>query len=178
MDSIDLTYKSIGEFVVTFQWIESIYREIGWLILDPVRKSWPPMELRKETTAKLIDRVTELYCDLVDKYDIPIALDRKRDFLALQKEFQALRKYRNRILHSAVIELKAGREVVGLVRSNARIDVDIETGELILDQEEFTEDMIHAKLCETSGAVFRLGNHLVQLTHWAPFTQFKLRHAE
>ena len=43
MTGVDLAYKSLGEFVVVFQWRESKYREIGWFILDPERKDWPPM---------------------------------------------------------------------------------------------------------------------------------------
>jgi len=42
MDDIDRAYRSIGEFVVAFQWIEDLYRQIGWFILDPERKNWPP----------------------------------------------------------------------------------------------------------------------------------------
>jgi hypothetical protein len=175
MDAIDKAYKSIGEFVVTFQWIENKYREIGWFILDPERKEWPPLALRKESTGKLIDRVTELFCSLVEKYDMPTSLDRKADFLALQQEFHALRKYRNTLLHSVFIELKAGGEVVGLLRSNPQIAIDEETGELIFVQENFTDEVVHTKLREISEAAFRLGNHYVQLIHWAPFKRFKLR---
>jgi hypothetical protein len=56
MTGVDLAYKSLGEFVVVFQWMESKYREIGWFILDPERKDWPPMALRKETNSQLIDK--------------------------------------------------------------------------------------------------------------------------
>jgi hypothetical protein len=39
---IDTIYRKLGEFVVSFQWLENRFREIGWLILDPHRKHWPP----------------------------------------------------------------------------------------------------------------------------------------
>lgn len=42
MNEIDKAYRSISQFVVTFQWIENKYREIGWFIIDPERKNWPP----------------------------------------------------------------------------------------------------------------------------------------
>ncbi len=30
-------YRSIGEFIVSFQWIENKPREIDWFILDPAQ---------------------------------------------------------------------------------------------------------------------------------------------
>ena len=67
MDKIDRAYKSIGEFVVVFQWIENTYREIGWLILDPHRKTWPPEAFRTESNRDLLNKVTDLFCELVDR---------------------------------------------------------------------------------------------------------------
>jgi hypothetical protein len=51
MNKIDMAYKSIGEFVVAFQWVENTYREIGWFILDPDRKIWPPKAFGRKETA-------------------------------------------------------------------------------------------------------------------------------
>ena len=94
------------------------------------------------------------------------------DFERLQGEFHALRKFRNRLLHSVFIEMKAGGDVVGLLRSNPKVVVDIETGEVVFDQEAFTEEMVHQKLREVADAAFRLGIHYIQLIHWSPFEQF------
>jgi hypothetical protein len=176
MDEIDRAYKSIGEFVVTFQWIENTYREIGWFILDPGRKQWPPpMALRKETNRDLIDAVTRLFCELVDKYDLPTSLDRKADMLVLQKQFHELRRYRNSLMHSAFAEVKAGGEVIGLLRSKPKPIVDSDTGEIFFDNEPFTEERVHVKLREIAEAAFRLGQHYTQLIHWAPFERFRER---
>ena len=41
---VALAYQGIGEFVVAFQWVEDLYRQIGWLILDPERRAWPPRQ--------------------------------------------------------------------------------------------------------------------------------------
>ena len=52
-----------------------------------------------------------------------------QELRALTAEFHKLRKYRNSLLHSVLVELKAGGEVVGILRSNPKPIVDTETGE-------------------------------------------------
>nr|WP_057929649.1 hypothetical protein [Burkholderia ambifaria] len=37
MSNEQAVYQRIGEFTVSFQWIENKLREIGWFILDPER---------------------------------------------------------------------------------------------------------------------------------------------
>lgn len=172
MNKIDKAYRSIGQFVVTFQWIENKYREIGWIIIDPERKNWPPMALRTETNAKLIDKVTSLYLDLTNQYQFPNGREKVSEFEALRHEFHALRKFRNRLLHSTYIELKTGGEVLGLLRSNPKIEIDTESGEIIFDQEDFTEAVVNEKLKEVAEAAFRLGQHYLQIIHWFPFNRF------
>jgi hypothetical protein len=61
----DRVYQRIGEFVVCFQWIEDKFRQIGWLILDPMRKEWPPMSLRNLSNKELIEKVESLFVNLV-----------------------------------------------------------------------------------------------------------------
>jgi hypothetical protein len=173
IDHIDRAYKAIGEFVVTFQWIENKYREIGWLILDPDRSHWPPMALRTESNRVLVDKVTALFCDLVEKYDLPTGPERRDDMLGLQKLFHELRRYRNGLLHSTFTEVKAGREVIGILRSNPNPLVDTETGEIYFENETFTEEVILKKIASIAEASFRLGQHYVQLIHWTPFERFK-----
>ena len=70
-DRIAPIHQALGEFVIVFQWVENLYRQIGWFILDPERTQWPPMQLRKETNQSLINKVTDLYVDLTNRYAFP-----------------------------------------------------------------------------------------------------------
>ena len=160
---------------MTFQWIENKYREIGWFILDPERTNWPPLMLRRETNEQLINKVTILYCELVDKFNLPGGKEKKEDFLKLKDVFHDLRRFRNGLLHSTFVELKAGGDIVGLLRSVPKVSVDPDTGDLIYDQELFNQEKIHHKLGQVVEAAFRLGQHYIQLIHWQPFDQFGLK---
>lgn len=166
MDDLEKAYKSIGELVVTFQWVENKYRDIGWFILDPERKDWPPMELRKETTYDLMNKVLALFSDLVKDSSFPNGDEKLEQFQKVTDDLQEFRKFRNRMLHSAYIEMKAGGEVVGLVRSDPKLAVDKDTGELIFDQEAFSEKVVHERLAEIGEPVIALGQIYIQLLHW------------
>ncbi len=131
------THQSLGEFVIVFQWVENLYRQIGWFILDPDRKQWPPMQLRRETNCQLIDKVTNMFVDLTKTYAFANGDEKANDIIELKGHFHELRRYRNRILHSTYVELKGGDEVHGYIRSNPEVGVDPDTGELILNQEVF-----------------------------------------
>ena len=168
---VQKTHEALGEFVIVFQWVENLYRQIGWFILDPDRSHWPPMQLRRETTNDLIDKVTASYVELTRRYALPNGAEKARDMLDLKERFHALRKYRNRLLHSTYIELKAGGEVHGYIRSNPEIGVDPDTGELIYDMEDFSAEVIHNKIREYGEFMFRLGINYKQLIHWHPFEQ-------
>jgi hypothetical protein len=135
------TYQLIGEFIVCFQSIESRIREIGWFILDPDRKDWPPKLLRSDTNAALFSKVEELFLQALPKCNLGPELeeDFRASFVESGARFHNLRRARNRILHSAFIELKAGGEVQGLLRSNPQIGVDPETGETLFDQDFLSE---------------------------------------
>jgi hypothetical protein len=136
----DLVYQRIGEFAVTFQWLENKLREIGWFILDPERSQWPPPGLRNLTNEKLVDKIHQLFVEALPKCKLPQDLEAefKDSFASAAKVLHQLRRDRNRILHSAFIELQAGGEVQGLLRSNPKIQVDEETGEPLFDQELLT----------------------------------------
>ncbi len=168
---IDETHKAIGEFVIVFQHVENFYRQIGWFILDPERTQWPPTQLRTETNYALIKTVTELFVTLTKTYAFENGPEKAQDMQELQTHFHALRKYRNRLLHSTYIELKAGGQLHGYIRSNPEVGVDPETGELIFDQEDFSAETIHAKIEEYGGFIWRLSNIYLQLTNWHPFTR-------
>jgi hypothetical protein len=169
--AIDETHKALGEFVIVFQWVENLYRQIGWFILDPERKAWPPKQLRTEKNHELIDKVTNLLVELTKTYAFTNGAEKAKDMEELRAHFHALRKYRNRLLHSTYIELKAGGEVHGYIRSNPEIGVDAETGELIVDQEDFSAEVIYAKMREYGDFMLRLNFIRVQLIAWYPFAR-------
>lgn len=169
----DAVYRKIGEFVVCFQWVENKLREIGWLIVDPHRQEWPPRSLRDETNHQLVDRVKALYLDLLETLDIKDGRERRADFLSLADACHAARRQRNRLLHSAYVELKAGGEVRDIILSDPKLQADPDTGEPIFDQDILSEDGLTRLLQEVAQIGFRLGMHYLQLTHWAPFEHLR-----
>lgn len=171
-EKLSETYQSIGEFVIVFQWVEDLYRQIGWFILDPNREDWPPTALRTETNHDLINKVTDLFVELTKKYAFPNGDDQASSIVELRDRFHELRRQRNRILHSTFLEIKGGGEVHGYIRSNPKVGVDSDTGELIFDQEHFSPVSIHNIIQEYGDDMFRLGQHHIQLIHWAPFERF------
>ena len=68
-------YRRIGELVVCFQWLENRIREIGWYILDPDRKEWPPRMLRDESTSLLFKKVQKLFLDALPRCDLGSELE-------------------------------------------------------------------------------------------------------
>lgn len=171
----DDTHKALGEFVIVFQAIENLYRQIGWFILDPERKEWPPTALRKETNHDLINKVTDLFVGLTDTYAFANGAEKAQDMEELRAHFHALRKYRNQLLHSTYIGLEGGDELLGYIRSDREIGVDSETGELIFDTEVFSADVIHTKMRQYGDFVLRLNLLHVQLLHWTPFAHHGYR---
>ena len=169
----DKLMKRIGEFVVTFQWIENKFRDIGWLIEDPERLNWPPATLRNLTNHDLLNTVATKYCDLMDTLNIDDAEDRKTAFNELVANCHDIRKYRNNLLHSAFTELKAGGDVMGIMRSNPKIKRDPSTGDPIFDHEHLTDDSVAAKIKEMGEPAVTLNMTHMQLIHWAPFTQLQ-----
>lgn len=163
------THQALGEFVVVFQWVENLYRQIGWSILDPERQHWPPMQLRQETNYQLVNKVTDSFVNLTKAYAFANGAEKANNMIELRDCFHELRRYRNRLLHSTYVELKGGGEVHGYIRSNPEVGVDPETGELIFDQEDFSAEVIHAKIREYGEYMLRLNFAYVQLIHWSPF---------
>lgn len=166
----ELTYQRIGEFTVSFQWIENKLREIGWFILDPDRSNWPPADLRSLTNEKLIDRVHELYVQALPKCELPQELesDFKKHFENSAKLLHQLRRDRNRILHSAFIELRAGSEVQGILRSNPKIQVDEESGEVLFEQEILTSESFVKEMTMMADLALFLNRVYLQLIHRHP----------
>ncbi|MGB3870865.1 MAG: hypothetical protein WA937_15525 [Flavobacteriales bacterium] len=169
--SIDAAHKSLGEFIILFQWVEGKYREIGWFIIDPERHNWPPKELRTETNQKLIDQVTDLFIEVTNTYVFENGAEKALEMQELRVLFHELRKYRNRLVHSAYVELKPGGELQGYVQSNPRVGVDPETGELLFNVEEFTAELVKGKMQEYAPYIWRLSQIHMQLIHWFPFAR-------
>lgn len=165
-----LVYQRIGEFTVSFQWIENKLREIGWFVLDPDRKNWPPKDLRTLTNQRLIDRVHELFLQALPqcRLDAELETNFRESFASCVRDLHQLRRDRNRILHSAFIELKSGSEVMGLMRSNPRLNVDEETGEVLYDQELLTPESLVEEMRKMAEAAMFLGRAYLQLIHRYP----------
>lgn len=119
----------------------------------------------------LINQVTDMYVDLTQTYAFANGEEKAKDIVELREHFHELRRYRNRLLHSTYVELKGGGEVYGYIRSDPEVGVDPETGELIFDQEDFSAEVIHAKIQEFSPYMLRLNFLHVQLIHWSPFAR-------
>lgn len=160
-------YQRIGEFAVSFQWLENRLREIGWFIMDPGRTNWPPTGLRNLTNEKLIDRVHDLFVEALPKCRLSHEeeVELEEDFAAAVKALHQLRRNRNRILHSAFVEMKAGGEVRFLLRSSPKIQADEETGEHLFDQEVLTPRSFAKEMEMIAFAGVILNRAYVQLIH-------------
>ena len=169
-DTQDRTYKRIGEFVVSFQWLENKLREIGWFILDPKRLNWPPKGLRKLTNEDLINKVHDFFLSALPKCALSNDLesDYNSSFGSCVETLHHLRRERNRILHSAYIEIKVGEEVQDLNRSNPRLTIDEETGEYLYDQEFLTPESFEIEIKKMGEAAMFLNRAYVQLVHRYP----------
>ena len=169
-DEEGLVYQRIGEFAVSFQWLEHKLREIGWFIMDPDRKNWPPKGLRALTNEKLIDKMHELFLHALPQCELEQELeeDFKTSFAACAEALHQLRLNRNRIMHSAFVELKAGSEVVGIMRSNPRVTIDEETGSILYDQEMLKPESFANEMQKMGEAAMFLGRAYMQLIHCFP----------
>lgn len=169
----DKIYQRIGEFVVSFQWLEHRFREIGWLIQDPNRRNWPPQFLRKETNYQLLETVKGLYFNLIDSLDIEQGNVQKQEFASIVAESHVMRRYRNNLLHSAILEMKGGGEMLEIIRSNPRISMDNATGEVLFDQETLTEEAILGQMKWFAELALKVNKHYIQQIHWAGFDYLK-----
>jgi hypothetical protein len=163
----DKLYQRIGEFVVGFQWIEDKFRQIGWLIQDPMRKKWPPMTLRNLSNKELIDKVEAMFVNLVGGLNVGDRDKRIQDFKTIVAGCHKLREYRNTLLHSAYIELKGGGEVLGILRSNPKVKTDPATGDRLFDEEDLTGEAIEKHQRQIAELGVPLGQHYLQLIHWS-----------
>lgn len=87
--------------------------------------------------------------------------------------FHALRKFRNRVVHSVYQEVVAGDQVAAILRSSPKITVDPDTGDIEFDQEAFDTDTIRSEISRTVHDFFILTTIRTQLIHWFPFTRYE-----
>jgi hypothetical protein len=170
MSNEEIIYQRIGEFAVSFQWLENKLREIGWFILDPDRSQWPPLGLRNLTNENLVDRVHQLFVEALSQCKLPhnLEADFKNSFASVANVLHQVRRDRNRILHSAFIELKAGGEIQGLLRLNPKIQVDEETGETLFDQELLSAESFSKEMKIMADSAMFLNCAYLQLIHRYP----------
>ena len=170
---LDEVHQAIGEFVVFFQSIEDMYRHLGWQLVDPEKNSWPPRQFRREPNHELIDKVTDLFIGLTRRYRFSNGEEKAAEAERLRSTFHALRKFRNRIVHSAYNEVKGGGQIVAILRSSPRITVDPDTGEVDYDQETFDPNTIRAEIARHAQPFFLLHALRLQLIHWHPYSQYE-----
>jgi hypothetical protein len=165
--SQDRIYQRIGEFVVSFQWLENKLREIGWLILDPNHSNWPPTGLRNLKNERLINKVRDLFFEALPKCKLDSDLEKEflESFALCVETLHQLRRDRNRILHSAFLELKAGGETQEFIRSNPRLSIDEETGEYLFDQECLKPDSFDEEMRKMASVAIILNRSYMQLIH-------------
>lgn len=172
MPDISEVHEAIGEFVVFFQTVEDMYRRLGWAVLDPEKLNWPPRQLRKESNRDLVNKVTDLFIDLARQFDFPNGPEKAAEAEELRSTFHKLRKYRNRVVHSSYFEVTAGGMTAAVMRTHPEIQVDSETGEIIIDEELFTPDIIRREVSGHALAIFKLHALYLQVVHWYPFEQY------
>jgi hypothetical protein len=168
---IEEVHQAIGEFVVFFQSIEDMYRQIGWFLVDPERVAWPPRQFLKESNRDLIDKVTDLFIELTHRHAFPNGAEKVAQAEELRGLFHALRKFRNRMVHSAYHEVVAEGQIVEIQRSNPQFIVDSDTGEIEYDQEPFDPATIRKEMSHYAQAFFILHSLHKQLIHWHSFSR-------
>ena len=166
-DDIDDFHMALGEFLVSFQFIEQFYRQIGWLLSDPARLTWPPVTFRKGTNQQLIDGVTDLYLSVVESQGLPNGAPMVARIASMRDRSHALRKTRNILVHAAYIEMKAGREVVGYL--GPRLVVDPDTGDLTEVLEPMLAADIRRELVPAAEIAYALNLIHIQLINWLPY---------
>ena len=135
-----LLYQKIGEFVVSFQWLEHRLREIGWLITDPNRKIWPPKDFRDDSNVQLLNKIEIVYIDFIKA---SIIIDKENKILSFKKIIASLhehRKYRNLLLHSAYLEINKDEYNEEIWRTNPKLK--LVDGEPQFDTETLTVEKI------------------------------------
>lgn len=161
-------YQRVGEFTISYQFIEHQLRQIGWFILDPNRKIWPPRALRDLSSSRLAGKVHSLFKKAIPFCRLENENQLQADFANSIKDFHTIRKIRNNILHSVYIEIKAGDEIVGLMRSNPVLKVDSNSGVTSQDQEMLSDHSFDNVMRQMALVSFQLGRSYMQLVQRLP----------
>lgn len=162
----DLFYRRVGEFVITFQWIEDKFRQIGWFMIDPEMVDDPNKELREENNNDLLNRVKILHDDFILRHQINVKDGYQLNFAEVVVKFHELRKFRNNLLHSAYHELKAGGEIKGMLRANPKIKRDPLTKNPIHDFDLIDANDIEQVMKDIAPYAMHLNFYFIQLKHW------------
>lgn len=156
-----LFYQKIGEFVVTFQWIEQRIRQIGWFCTDPQSSEFS--NLRKESNYELLNNVVSLHEEFIKKNEIDTQDGYQLNFNEVISSFHKYRNFRNKLLHSAYTELKAGGEVQAILRSDIKINKSRKTDGI---HSLNTIEEIDKIMKEMARNTMHLNFYYIQLIHW------------
>lgn len=159
-------YQSIGRFVIAFQQLENTYREIGWYVLHPERKNWPPTELRRETNSDLIDKVTGLLESLVETGVLANGESWLPTIGYLRENFHELRRYRNKLLHSVYIPIETKDEVFDFYTADVKLTIDPDTSEMTNSLGQVTAKQVDGKIVEYAQPIMQLYVLKAQVIHW------------
>jgi hypothetical protein len=163
----DTIYQKLGELVVSFQWLENLLHQIAWILIDPDWKDDPRKKTADFWFRRLLDFVSERYIAYINTHEIPDAERDKKKFQELIKRCGMIADDRNRIVHSTFVELKAGGELQGLLRSKIKVEIDADRDKtLVFDQERLNEKSFERAMVEIAQVGFDLGLAHRQLIQW------------
>jgi hypothetical protein len=101
----------------------------------------------------------------MDKHCHDDIAERKNRFETLMDDCHGVRRYRNNLLHSAFIELKAADGDINIMRVNPVIEMDSVSGQYVFDREILREEAILNKMRRLSQIALELNLHYSQLIH-------------
>lgn len=112
-------------------------------------------------------RWERLFLDALPKcrLDPELEAEFRTRFPEYAARFHNLRKARNKILHSAYVEFKAGGELHALMRSDPKLSIDDETGEPLFDQEMLSEKSFEFEFEEMIDLAMFFNRCYMQLIH-------------
>jgi len=117
----DKIYQHIGEFVVSFQWLEFKSREIGLYIIDHEKLNFGErQELINLTNEKLIEEVKKLFLDNIKYCFLPKDFEKTfvDRFTDCCSRLHKMRQIRNSILHSAYLEIDSHGTSLGMLKKD------------------------------------------------------------
>lgn len=165
--SEDRFYRQVGEFVISFQWLEDKLRQIGAFVIDPAKPSVGQRKLGRLNFGPMCKEAWRLFLGALPECNLPSELesDFKESVQHYAERLEKVRQKRNTFIHSAYVELKAGREVVGILRDDPSPPVDETTGQPQVDQEIMTDASFSALMVEMGLIAMFLGRCHLQLVH-------------